>query len=69
MNYVISDGKGGIVNGERSITVQPQSNRAPVTNPDSATTAHSTPITVDVISNDTDPDGNILKLSRIISVI
>lgn len=33
-------------------------NRAPVANPDVATTYQNVPVTIDVLANDTDPDGN-----------
>ena len=48
-----------------SITVQPQPNRTPVANPDTATTAFNTPVAVDVTANDTDPDNDALTVSAI----
>jgi Bacterial Ig domain len=37
-------------------------NKPPVANPDSATTAMNTPLDIAVLDNDTDPDGDPLKL-------
>ncbi|MBX2999576.1 MAG: tandem-95 repeat protein [Caldilineaceae bacterium] len=40
-------------------------NRGPVANHDSATTDEETPVTVDLLANDSDPDGDALSLSAL----
>jgi len=40
-------------------------NDDPIANPDTATTAEDTPVTVAVLANDTDPDGDALKLMSV----
>ncbi len=40
-------------------------NEAPTTAPDTATTEYNTPVTINVLANDTDPDGNNLSVSSI----
>ncbi len=42
-------------------------NRAPLSNPDNATTLSSTPVNINVKSNDADPDGNTLNSPVIIT--
>jgi uncharacterized repeat protein (TIGR01451 family) len=54
-DYTISDGAGGTDTAHVSITV---ANRAPVAADDSATTPADTAVTVAVLANDTDPDGD-----------
>lgn len=42
-------------------------NRAPLSNPDNASTLSSTPVNINVKSNDADPDGNTLNVPLIIT--
>lgn len=63
-SYSISDGRGGAATGQVSVTVVAV-NDAPVANTDSATTAKNRSVTIDVVANDSDVDGDAL---RIISV-
>ena len=58
--YSITDGKGGTASSELTIVVN--GNTAPVTVDDSAATDDRTSLLVDVLSNDTDVDGNTLTL-------
>jgi VCBS repeat-containing protein len=58
--YTASDGNGGTDTAIVSLTVRPV-NDAPVAVNDSATTDEDTPVTVDVIANDIDVDGDALK--------
>jgi hypothetical protein len=51
--YVVSDGQGGTTTAHVTITV---SNADPVAVDDSASVAYDTPLTVDVLANDTDPN-------------
>ena len=61
--YTISDGRGGTATATVSLTVQAPPNRAPVAVADSATTQAATPVTVNVLANDSDPDGDALAVS------
>jgi outer membrane protein OmpA-like peptidoglycan-associated protein len=58
-SYTISDGQGGTDTATVAITVV---DRAPVANADSATTAQDAAVQIDVLANDTDPDGDTLSL-------
>lgn len=58
--YSITDGKGGTASSELTIVVN--GNTAPVTVNDSAATDDRTSLLIDVLSNDTDVDGNPLTL-------
>ena len=65
--YTISDGRGG----EASATVRVDvvfANQAPVANPDGASGPPGVPITVDVLANDFDPDGDpigVIEVTRL----
>jgi VCBS repeat-containing protein len=56
LTYTISDEFGATATSTVSITVT-GTNDGPVANPDSATTAENTAILIDVLANDSDPDG------------
>jgi hypothetical protein len=61
--YVASDGRGGSSTGTVTVEVrQSAANRPPVAINDSAETEMNTPIAVDVLSNDSDPDGDSLTI-------
>jgi hypothetical protein len=61
--YTVVD-KGGLeATGQLTLTVVPPENRPPVANDDSAEVANSGSITVNVLNNDTDPDGDPLTVS------
>ncbi|MDD2989865.1 MAG: retention module-containing protein, partial [Zoogloea sp.] len=62
INYTISDGQGGTATSTVTVNVTPD-NTAPVANPDSATTLEDQPITVNVLGNDSDPDGDPLSVT------
>ncbi|NPE53577.1 tandem-95 repeat protein, partial [Dickeya dadantii] len=62
VTYTVSDGAGGVVTGTLTITVTAV-NDAPVAGADTATTAEDTPVTVDVLANDSDVDGNPLTVT------
>ena len=55
----VDDGRGGTI--ATTITFTPV-NPAPTANPDSVTTAFETPVVVDLLVNDTDPDGDVLSV-------
>ena len=61
VTYTISDGNGGTSTATVSLTVTPV-NDVPVAQPDSATTPEDTPVTVAVLPNDSDIDGNPLNV-------
>ncbi|QGS48390.1 Ig-like domain-containing protein [Shewanella putrefaciens] len=58
--YSITDGKGGTASSELTVIVS--GNVAPIAVNDSATTDDRTSLLIDVLSNDSDPDGNSLTL-------
>lgn len=58
--YSITDGKGGTASTELTVVVS--GNTAPTTVNDSAATDDRTSLRLDVLSNDSDPDGNVLTL-------
>jgi large repetitive protein len=62
ITYTISDGNGGTSQATVTVTVAPV-NDPPVAKPDTATTNEDTPVTVAVLSNDTDIDGNPLTVT------
>jgi large repetitive protein len=62
ITYAISDGQGGTSQATVTVTVTPV-NDAPVANPDTAATAEETAVTVLVLGNDTDLDGNPLTVT------
>ncbi len=62
ITYVISDGQGGTATATVAVTVNPV-NDAPVAVDDVATTPEDTPVTLNVLSNDTDVDGDPLTVT------
>jgi DNA/RNA endonuclease G (NUC1) len=62
--YVVSDGHGGEATGTVNITVNPV-NDNPVAVNDSATTNEDTPVTMNVVANDTDVDGDTRTLQSV----
>lgn len=66
INYSASDSLGGITEGTIFITVLPV-NAPPVANDDLVQTNEDTPIVINPLDNDSDPNGDVLTLS-IVSV-
>ncbi|MCL4858349.1 MAG: tandem-95 repeat protein [Caldilineaceae bacterium] len=64
-SYVVSDGKGGAATGSVTITVTGPGgpNRAPTAANDTATTPAGVAVTIDVLANDSDPDGDALTIT------
>ncbi len=60
--YTISDGQGGTAMATVTITI---AGRPPIANPDAATTASGVPVTIPVLANDTDPDGDALTVAAV----
>jgi hypothetical protein len=61
--YQVSDGKGGTATGTATVTVAGKPNAVPVAGNDAANTAYNTPVSVKVLGNDTDADGDTLSIS------
>ncbi|WGW02775.1 Ig-like domain-containing protein [Tropicibacter oceani] len=58
--YTVDDGNGGTDTGEIVVTVTPEGNTDPDAVDDSGTTAVDTPVILDVLRNDTDPESDPL---------
>ncbi|HPE61283.1 MAG TPA: Ig-like domain-containing protein [Thiolinea sp.] len=58
--YTISDGQGGSATATVTITIEDGVNHAPVAVDDKTSTLADTDVTIDVLGNDTDPDGDKL---------
>lgn len=65
--YTVSDGRGGTDTARVTITVVTQLNRPPDAVDDPVITAVNTPITIDVTNNDSDPDGDAIRVTRIVT--
>jgi hypothetical protein len=63
--YTIDDGHGATSMAQVSVFVAAQPNRPPVAADDAATTAFATPVSIDVLANDRDPDGDTLTIASI----
>ncbi len=66
LNYTVEDGNGGMATTDVFVTVNPV-NDLPVANDDSVATDEDTPVTVDVLSNDTDIDDDLLFITAVSS--
>lgn len=62
--YTVSDGQGGTSTATVTVTVAPV-NDAPIAQDDAQSTAEEQPVTVDVLSNDVDPDGDSLRVQAV----
>ncbi len=60
--YTVSDGQGGSASATVTVTVNAALNAPPVAVDDSSTTAPGTPVTIPVLANDSDPDGDTLTV-------
>ena len=60
--YTVSDGNGGTASAPVTITVREAGNRAPVVADDAAATQENKPVSVNVLANDSDPDGDTLEI-------
>ncbi len=63
VTYTVSDGMGGTVTGTLVLTVA--ENNIPVANDDSFTSQEDKSVTLDVLSNDTDEDGDTLTITEV----
>lgn len=64
-SYTVSDGQGGVDTALVTITVNAPSNNAPTALNDAAPTDEDTPVTVVVLGNDTDADGDTLSVQSV----
>lgn len=64
-SYFVSDGKGGIATGSVTITVNGPGgpNQAPTAANDTATATSGNAVTIDVLLNDADPNGDALTIT------
>lgn len=62
--YTVTDGRGANATATVSLTVNPV-NDAPTAVPDAAMTNYNTAIVINVLANDTDPEGNTLRVSSV----
>jgi hypothetical protein len=60
--YTVSDGRGGLANGTVTIAV----NHPPVAVNDSASSAVGVPVVVNVLANDSDPNGDVLTIQNLL---
>jgi hypothetical protein len=64
--YTISDGQGGSASATVTVVVDAGSGgRPPVAVTDTATTPSGSPVTIDVLANDSDPDGDALDVPAV----
>ena len=64
ITYTVSDGEGGTSSGTLAITVTPV-NDSPITvNDDNLVTPEDTPISGNVLTNDSDPEGNPITVTQ-----
>jgi hypothetical protein len=63
-SYTISDGKGGTATASVTVTVT-LGNHPPVANADTASTPRKTAVTINVLANDSDPDGDALTITAV----
>ncbi|PYR72642.1 MAG: hypothetical protein DMF87_27580, partial [Acidobacteria bacterium] len=62
--YTIADGHGGTATASVALTISAE-NDAPAAANDTATTAEDTAVSIAVLSNDSDPDGDTLMVSSV----
>jgi len=63
--YTVSDGKGGEDDATVTITVNEPENSAPIAQDDSATVDEDNSVIIDVLANDSDPDGDAISIKSI----
>ncbi|APD87550.1 hypothetical protein BM527_16445 [Alteromonas sp. Mex14] len=62
ISYRVEDGKGSVDEATVLVTVSAKVNQAPVAQNDSISTEENTAVTVNVLANDSDPDGDALTI-------
>ncbi len=61
----IASGNGGTATGVVNVTVNPNTNFAPVANPDTANVVAGSSVVVNVLANDTDANGDVLSVTGV----
>ncbi|ERT04124.1 hemolysin-type calcium-binding repeat family protein, partial [Lyngbya aestuarii BL J] len=61
--YTIDDGNGGTDTATVTVTVEPPANTNPDAVDDTRTTGFNTPVTINVLANDTDPENDPLDIT------
>ncbi len=64
-SYHVSDGNGGEDTAQVEVAVAPRPNQAPNANNDTASTTVGTPVTINVLANDSDPNGDLLSITSL----
>jgi len=64
ISYIIEDGHGGISSSAATVTINAV-NDAPIAINDVTSTLEDTPVSINVLNNDTDPEGHTLKISQV----
>jgi len=67
--YSITDGHGGTATTSVTVTVVPPPNLPPVANADAATTNAGVPVTIAVLANDSDPNGDALTVTGVSAAV
>ncbi len=62
--YIVSDGNGGTDTATVNVTVE-SVNDPPLAQDDSDATDEDVPVTIDVLANDSDPDGDVLSVQSV----
>ncbi|MFM7019817.1 MAG: beta strand repeat-containing protein, partial [Aquirufa sp.] len=65
ISYAISDGNGGTANGTLTVSITP-ANDAPVATDDVATATEDSPVSGNVLTNDSDVEGNTLSVTQFV---
>lgn len=65
ITYTIIDGEGGETTATLAVTVEPPANRGPDAADDAVSLSHGGSSRVDVLDNDTDPDGDVLTITKV----
>jgi len=65
--YTISDGNGGTATATETVTITPVNapNKMPIAQDDSVSTDQDTPVSLNTLTNDSDPDGDNLTISSL----
>ena len=64
-DYTIHDGKGGFDTATVTVTVERTPNSPPNAVDDSATTQENTAVTINVVANDSDPNGDPITVTNV----
>lgn len=64
-SYQVTDGRGGLATATVTVTVMPAGNATPFAAPDVVSTDAGTSLTIDVLANDSDPNGDPLTITAV----